>query len=245
MNHNVLQGRNKWKKDIQETLRETFKANKYVEEVMNETLHIKKDVANGKQELDNNVGAALRSRMGVVAGSQTGGGGRGRGARYRHLYQQEEFSITTDIQDMLGSHHRLDMGSSWREQGSLGEKINTAKKESKEMTDVLEDNNKSGTAHIQNCSQQEVEKISSMKKMKEGRSKKHEVFKKMNHVKEKMDEQAGKMVLKSKTEVFICPICGTVFNQLICFADHNKKKHGDRKILEDFSYSTFRTIKVV
>ena len=63
-----------------------------------------------------------------------------------------------------------------------------------------------------------------MKKKKECSSKDHETFKKMDHVKEKRDNKARKMVLKSKTEVCAYPICGDFFNQLIFFTDHNKKE---------------------
>ena len=63
-----------------------------------------------------------------------------------------------------------------------------------------------------------------MKKKKECSSKDHEIFKKMDHVKEKRGNQARKIVLKSKTEVCVHPICGDLFNQLIFFTDHNKKE---------------------
>ena len=191
----VLKITNKWEKDQNETVRETFKANKDVKEVVKETVHLDES----KPEQNNEVRAAMRSRMGGVSGPRTGGGGGGRGARYRHLYQQEKFSITTNIQDMLGSHHRLDMGSSWREQRSPGVKINKDLVTEKETTKFLEDKNNSATTHIKNCIRQEAGKRSNMKKKQEGSSKVAEIFK-------KMDYKDGKVVLKSKTELCICPI---------------------------------------
>ena len=146
-------------------------------------------------------------------------------------------SITTDIQDMLGSHHRLDMGSSWREQRVLGEKINKGFEMENESKDVLEYKNNSATTHIRKWSQQEAGKRSNMKKKQEISSKDDQSF-------TKMDYKDGKVVLKSKTEVFICPICGSCFNQLMFFLDHNKTKHGDQKVLEDFSYCTFGAFKI-
>ena len=171
---------NKCKKYQQETLREICKANKDVTEGMKEYLHIKNNVAECKPELGNEVGAAMKSRMGGVAGPHTGGGGGGRGARYGHLYQQEKFSITTDIQDMLGSHHRLDMGSSWREKRSLEAKIQKELETEKESKGVLEDKNILATTHIRNCSQQEAGKRSDMTNNQETTCKDDDTFKKID-----------------------------------------------------------------